>query len=246
MSDTAPSNENKPKLTNKGNLQNKTPLTRRIKRDRLDFYSLLISFTLLFISISIPLLTYFWLGRDALGRSLLAEALVIFASTEAWILDGPGYETAGLSTNLNLTETNSGGLWLRAVEVRTILDQSPWNATSTRFYAIIGKRRAWTVREHLKDGCSYDISTVRDVKEIQPHPALISSRAQTELTGWLEEVSGAARNFPIPTIGQRQIDMLKPILRPLSGEDRIALLPFLSEEAKAFLRDYRDKFPACK
>lgn len=129
---------------------------------------------------AVAVLITWWLDRRARDvRELLRRGLEIQALKEAWILDGRDYEQANVSTRPSLPEAPppDGGLWLRRVEIRAVLDQASWNAPNDNFYDILsGGRRAWVVRDAVVEsdrGARY-----------RPHPALMSSRGIEELCGF--------------------------------------------------------------
>ena len=179
---------------------------------------------------AVAVLVTWWFDRRARDvRELLHRGLEIQALKEAWILEGRDYEQANISTRPSLPEAapSDGGLWLRRVEIRAVLDQARWNAPDDNFYDILSDgRRAWIVRDAVTKsdrGARY-----------HPHPALMSSRGIEELCGWIEE---AAATMRCNSRGRR---VLKPLLDAVAGVDRRPLFRQLTEDATRFLNTCQD------
>ena len=183
--------------------------------------------------------------RDETARTLLNEGLAVHALMEAWLLEGPNYETLALSKAPALTSRQSDfGPWLRQVEVRAVLDQAPWSAPTNRFYDFIDGRRAWIVRDSVpKTGCpSFETRSIGNYLTVKPHAALLSSRALQELRGWVERVASA---YDANLLSSAGLDSLRPLIVSVAGQDRLAVFPaHFSERAKAFLRNNREH-PHC-
>jgi hypothetical protein len=179
---------------------------------------------------AVALLVTWWLDRRARDvRDLLRRGLQIQALSEAWILEGRDYEQANVSTHPSLPEAApcDGGLWLRRVEVRAVLDQAAWNAPEDNFYDIRSDgRRAWIVRDAV-------MGSDRRAR-YRPHPALMSSRAIEELCGWIEEVAATMR------CNSRGRRVLAPLLGAVAGLDRRPIFRQLTEDAVRFLNECRD------
>jgi hypothetical protein len=182
-------------------------------------------------------LILWWKGTQASNaRELLAQALAIQALKEAWILDGQNFQQETLSHNRDLTKSlNEKNLRLRRVEVRFVLDNASWNSPDNEYYGIIDYRRTWIVRDKVHQN-EY---AYRGGPPVDYHPALLTSRALEELCGWIERVASASNGWMLSGHG---LEMLDPLLRAVSAEDRIEIFKKrdrLSPEAVNFLRKYR-------
>jgi len=188
-----------------------------------------------------------WLDRrSGLLREFLREGLALHALKEAWILDGTGSHPLKLADQANLPRrADSGGPWLRQVEIRSVLDQPLWNPPNAQdapnapaaFYDFIDGRRVWIVRNEVLPLSSYGGP---DIDPKQPtYPALLSSQAIHELCGWIERVA-SARSFLNP----HACRALWHLLACMSGDDRIAIFGHsLTKEGADFLRWYREEYP---
>ncbi len=174
--------------------------------------------------------------RSNTAQDLLRDALAIQAEAEAWILEGPDYENKRLSQCKDLpTESSGQGLWLRQVEVRTVLDEASWNAPDCQNYGIITGRRAWIVRDTITGRQVYHGGVSEGW-----HPALLSSRALEDLCGWVERVSMSKNGW---LLSKRGLTALRPLLGALCAGDRIDVLRSrLSNKAQAFLQEYAQKY----
>jgi hypothetical protein len=134
--------------------------------------------------------------RASMIIDLLRGAMRVQALEEAWIveaIDNDGKPSEALARQAVLTRdetlpegepANGNGCYLRRVEVRGVLDSPKWCCTvADPFYARLGARRAWIVRERL---LSTDVG--RDHR-----PALVSSAAIEELVAWMEQVAAARK-----------------------------------------------------
>jgi hypothetical protein len=149
------------------------------------------------------------------ARELLSDALLIQAEKEAWILDGAGYQKEKLSKNKGLpTEPQDNGLWLRNVEVRFVLDDLEWKSPQQQRYHVIEGRRTWIVRDTV---CGLRPAYV-GASPGDCYPALLSSKAFEELSGWIERVSSAKK---WGMLDQQGVEMLRPLLDAVCTEDRI-------------------------
>jgi hypothetical protein len=185
-------------------------------------------------------LVWWYDRRTQTAEKLLSEGLAIHALREAWILEGPNHQGVKLSESRALIhgDYTINGLWLRQVEVRAVFDESQWNSPPMgNFYDFLGGRRAWIVRDQTSTlPPSYTTMTTG----VQPHNALLSSQAMEELCGWIERAASANNGWRLSSDGCL---MLKPLLDPVAGEDRIAVFgKRLTGEAKKFLRWYRAKY----
>ena len=171
------------------------------------------------------LLVTWWIDRRARDvRELLHRGLEIQALEEAWILEGRDYEQATVSMRPSLPQAppSDGGLWLRRVEIRAVLDQARWNAPDDNFYDILsGGRRAWIVRDAVTQSDRDD--------RYRPHPALMSSRGIEELCGWIEEVAATMR------CNSRGRRVVRPLLDAVAGVDRRRIFRQLTQGATKFL-----------
>ena len=170
--------------------------------------------------------------RAETARRLLADALQIQSEMEAWILDGSDYSASKLVRGQKLpTHPADGGLWLRPVEVRAILDEADWTPLEEQLFDFIDGRRAWIVRAEVR-GKSAHSGGLRDGW----HPALASSRALENLAGWVGQVAVA---FNGRLLRKHDLTLLRPLLLPLCTPDRIKVLgDRLTEDAKKFLASY--------
>jgi hypothetical protein len=151
--------------------------------------------------------------REQTARQLLSDALAIQSEHEAWILEGA---EAGArltdATTLTVGEPSEDGLWLRSVEVRSMLDGHKWNCPKNPFFGFVEGRRAWIVRDVV-----VDLSGTGESK-VDPRPGLLSSRAMEELVAWIERVENARSSRMLSRSGYR---MLWPLLLPLATDDKI-------------------------
>ena len=174
----------------------------------------------------------------------------LFATKEAWILEGPSYRIDGLHDHPNLP-TKPGrddGRWLRKVEIRTVLDQEAWNVPpvqppygSAKFlYGILGGRRAWIVRNRVTGDFSHQ-EDLADSPNLDPHPALISSEGLFEIAAWLEEVARAY--YQERTIDDDDLHSLWRPLYVLSAQDRADILEgFVADDANRLMKKFRRDF----
>ncbi len=172
------------------------------------------------------------------ARELLSDALLIQAQKEAWILEGPGYQKENLSKNKGLpTEPQDTGLWLRNVEVRFVLDNLEWKSPEQQRYCVIEGRRTWIVRDKI---CGLRPAYLGASPD-DCYPALLSSKAFEELSGWIERVSSAKKWGVLDRHG---VEMLRPLLDAVCTEDRIEVFGEnrLSDTARKFLRGHRKKY----
>lgn len=164
-------------------------------------------------------------------RELLTDVLVIHALEEAWILDGEDWEQwQPLSENRGLPSDR-----FRRVALRVVLDESPWNAPSPQYYSMQGGERTWIVRDRVIEGRSYRGA----LEGVESHfrPALISSKAMFELTGWIERVALAHSAQLVTPYG---LAMMRNFLRPVEGKDRTQVMSiWLTSGAQEFLNLYR-------
>jgi hypothetical protein len=184
--------------------------------------------------------------RAATLRELLAEAMEISKLREAYVLEGTNFATSLLAENLNLPTTaargrwgrRSGGLWLRQVEVRGALDAPVWNTPAQSCYGFVQGRRAWIVRNVVKQAVSYGGPEGLD----QPvHPALLSSQAIEELCAWIERVSSQSPRWLF--FSRHAREALRPLLIAVAGDDRIEVFGRrLSSKATSFLRWYHSNY----
>lgn len=176
------------------------------------------------------IVTFFVWWRDKklnLGTELLQTALEIHASQEAWILEGKDYKStllSELSEKQHLKPIESDALarfWLRPVEVRTVLDQEAWNTAPNQFYGFVNGRRAWIVRDKVTGRNSYG-RVLPSTTNVEPHPALLSSRAVHELCVFIERAANLWNPvLKIPKIlTKRNMQVLKPYLLPVAHMDR--------------------------
>lgn len=175
--------------------------------------------------------------QESTARELLSEVVAIVSLQEGWLLQGQGSQTAKLSDNPGLPETQSGsGLWLLPVELRAILDEAQWNSPSDPSYGFIQGRRVWIIRNQILPDAPLSYSGVK-----QEHfPALISSAGRQELCAWIERVQIAYNGG---TLTDRGLAPLRPYLVPLAQEDRVSALHILlSQDARNFLAKIRTRW----
>lgn len=172
-------------------------------------------------------------------QTLLAEGLAIHALQEAWILEGPNYAAVKISNSRSLIsqEEVQNGLWLRQVEVRAVFDESRWIAPGDQYFGFLEGRRAWIVRDDiLEQSPSY----LTRAGGVQPHPALLSSKAMEEICGWIERAASAKHGWRLSAYGCR---VLGTLLDPVAGEDRTGVFgERLTADARNFLEWYRKKY----
>lgn len=193
----------------------------------------------------IMLITWWHDARERIVRQLLSEGLAIHASKEAWILEGENYKESKLSEHKNLpTDSKSSGLWLRKVEVRAALDQAKWNAPENQFYGFLDATRTWIVRDKIDEGEALSYPKVLSGPYLEPHAALLSSRAMHELCGWIERVASVQSTWCLLSqfLSAHALEMLRPLLISVAGEDRLQVFgDRLTKRAKDFLSWYRDR-----
>jgi hypothetical protein len=175
--------------------------------------------------------------QENTARELLSEVVVLVSLQEGWLLQGEGSQTAKLSENPGLPETQSGsGLWLLPVEIRAILDEAQWNSPSNPSYGFIQGRRVWIIRNQILPDAPLSYSGVAQ----ENFPALISSAGRQELCAWIERVQIAYNGG---TLTDRGLAPLRPYLVPLAQEDRVsALRILLSQDARNFLAEIRARW----
>lgn len=176
-------------------------------------------------------------------QTLLKEGLTIHALREAWILEGPNFETTTISKFRGLISQQEAlnGLWLRQVEVRAVFDESRWSSPNDQQFGFLSGRRAWIVRDSiLEQSPSYPTWT----GGVQTHQALLSSQAMEEICGWIERAASAKRGWRLSAYGCRA---LRTLLDPVAGEDRVRVFgERLTADARSFLEWYRKKYMASK
>jgi len=172
-------------------------------------------------------------------RQLLTKGLEICKLREAYILSGSYSSSAVLADHPDLpTKPNKerpSDLWLRQIEVRAVMDEPAWNTPDQPLYGFLDGRRAWIVRNEARSELSYS----RPESLGQPiYLALLSSQAIEELCAWIEEIAAVWPRWLF--LGHASQEALRPLLRPLAGEDRIRVLRGrLTERAVDFLRWYQ-------
>jgi hypothetical protein len=159
--------------------------------------------------------------QENTARELLSEVIALVSLKEGWLLQGEGSQTAKLSDNPGLLETESGsGLWLLPVEIRAILDEAQWNSPSDQSYGFMQGRRVWIVRNEIMPDAPLSYSGLT-----QKHfPALISTAGIQELCAGIERVQIAYNGG---TLTDRGLTPLRPYLVPLAQEDRVRVLRVL-------------------
>lgn len=196
--------------------------------------------------ISAVVIWYIWFKdrQENTARTLLSEALAIQGLMEAWLLDGENYQKTKLSlirdnkTQLPFKKLEDNSLWLRKVEVRAVLDEEQWNKPSYQFFGFIEGRRSWIVRDMLTHGTPVVLKP-QPTGDLEPHPALLSSKGMHELCGWIERVTSAHKGKMLSHYGYAT---LRPFLLAVATEDRIEGFgeSRLTDEARHFLRWYRE------
>jgi hypothetical protein len=171
------------------------------------------------------------------ARELLSEVVAIVSLQEGWLLQGEGSQTARLSDNPGLPETQTGsGLWLMPVEIRAILDEAQWNPPSDPSYGFIQGRKVWIIRNQILPDAPLSYSGVKE----EHFPALISSAGRQELCAWIERVQIAYNGG---TLTDRGLAPLRPYLVPLAQGDRAAAFQILlSQDARNFLASIRARW----
>ena len=175
--------------------------------------------------------------QESTARELLSEVIALVSLQEGWLLQGEGSQTAKLSDNPGLSETQSGsGLWLLPVEIRAILDEAQWNSPPDQNYGFMRGRRVWIVRNQIMSDAPLSYTGLT-----QKHfPALISIAGMQELCAWIERVQIAHNGG---TLTDRGLTALRPYLVPLAQEDRVKVLRvLLSPDARKFLADIRARW----
>jgi hypothetical protein len=124
--------------------------------------------------------------RELLIRQCRTEWMTICASREAWILEGPEYQEESISRLPDLpTSSHPNGLWLRNVEVRAVLEATSWSTPSKQYYGFLEGRRTWIVRDCLpQEPKEQSIDA-----NIDPRPAIMSSKGLDEICDWIERVA---------------------------------------------------------
>jgi hypothetical protein len=147
------------------------------------------------------------------ARELLSEVIALVSLKEGWLLQGKGSQTAKLSDNPGLLETeSSSGLWLLPVEIRAILDEAQWTSPSGQSYGFMQGRRVWIVRNEIAPDAPLSYSGFT-----QEHfPALISTAGIQELCAWIERVQIAHNGGTLTDRGL----LRRPHLVPLAQEDQ--------------------------
>src|SRR5437867_4239148 len=104
-----------------------------------------------FLRAAVTGLVWWFDRRTQTAQNLLAEGIAIYSLQEAWLLEGPSFDTAKISGSRGLISTQLvlGGLWLRRVEVRAVFDESQWNSPERQFYEFLEGRRTWIVRDTI-------------------------------------------------------------------------------------------------
>lgn len=192
--------------------------------------------------------------KEATARSLLSDALQIQAQKEAWILEGSDYSNQSLSRieGAQLSTNHEGGAqWLRAVEVRAVLDGAPWCTPDSpkHCFGFVAGRRAWVVRDKLTANPNEGYT---DASPGDAHPALLSSQGFEELAAWIEQVASARVGWSVlgftfgRTLSNAGLEMLRPLLQALATDDRIAVFQTgnqrLTDRAESFLREWQAEF----
>jgi hypothetical protein len=154
-------------------------------------------------------------------REFLRHGLEVCKLREAYLLSGDQASSVVLADHPDLptkpSKERPSDLWLRQVEVRAVLDQPAWNTPSQPLYGFLDGRRAWIVRNEARSELSYGESLGLPIQ-----PALLSSQAIEEICGWIEEVAAARPRWLL--LGHASRKALRPLLIPLTGEDRISVL----------------------
>lgn len=194
--------------------------------------------------------TWWWDSRRRTASELLKDGFAIHATMEAWVIDSSVASFSKILPTHPIVDART--CELRNVEVRLVLDQSPWNAPTKNFFGIIDGKRVWIIRDNIMDGDAYP--RTGDVKDLRPFPALMSSRGLHELCGWIERVASLCfwRIWPLPRrkqpialfLSRHDVSSLWPLLASIRGDDRMKVLANrLSNDAKAFLAWHRTKYP---
>ncbi len=194
--------------------------------------------------------TWWWDSRRRTASELLKDGFAIHASMEAWVIDSSEISISQILSQRPFVADSK--CKLHNVEIRLVLDQSPWNAPTENFFGIIDGKRVWIIRDKLMDGDAYPRTV--DVKNLRPFPALMSSRGLHELCCWIERVASLYFWVRLPRSKKKQpiglflsrhdVSSLWPLLASIRGEDRMRVLADrLSDDAKAFLEWHRTKYP---
>ena len=175
--------------------------------------------------------------QEDTARELLSEVIALVSLKEGWLLQGEGSQTAKLSDNPALSETESkSGLWLLPVEIRAILDEAQWNTPANSNYGFMQGRRVRIVRNQIVPDAPLSYFGLTQ----QHFPALISIAGMQELCAWIERVQIAHNGG---TLTDRGLAALRPYLVPLAQEDRVkALHVLLSPDARKFLAEIRARW----
>lgn len=191
--------------------------------------------------IAAALVTFLMLRQNEM-QDLLSRMLAIQACKEAWILDGRGWEVEKLSRqkDVPIGEPSGGGLWLRKVEVRAVLDDFQWNQPEDQFYKFLDGRRTWIVRDCAESSIAYSGGLAE--KGRKGHPALISSRGFEELATWIERATSDRTFASLWLLSSRGLDMIKPLICALYTKDRReAFGKRLTQKAHEFLEQQEQK-----
>ena len=178
-------------------------------------------------------------------REFLREGLAIHALREAWILQGPDALTAQakLTKHLDLPTFHvESMLWVRQVEVRTVLDQAIWNSEGgpATYYGILDGRRTWIVRNEVQPLRSFGVPDISHKQ--RTYPAVLSSQAMHELCAWIERVASVNR---LLFLRAHTCRALFHLLGGVSGEDRITVFgQRLTKRASDLLRWYHNEYVA--
>jgi hypothetical protein len=184
---------------------------------------------------------------------IIRESHNMLSMMEAWILEGPGYQTN------QITEFNVADIelmidppghpilpWFRSVEIRAILDQGTWTPP-IQFLCFARGRRMWIVRNRVYANPSYG-NPARI--ELDIHPAIISSRGLAELRFWIESVArfkiGTRYNRCLPftqMLSDGDLRELKSVLVAVAGTDRREWFGVtISDRSRRFLEKVSKRF----
>ena len=129
--------------------------------------------------------------QENTARELLSEVMALESLKEGWLLQGEGSQSAKLSDNPGLPETESGSrLWLLPVEIRAILDEAEWNSPPDQNYGFMQGRRVWIVRNEIVPGAplSYIRSHSKALSRVDQHRwnagAVRLDRARADRQKW--------------------------------------------------------------
>lgn len=200
---------------------------------------ILIKISLIIFGIFIGLVFRRYGSKDT---ELLDQAMKVQELQEAWIYTGEDCNTISLSSLRDNNEINRIEKNLRKVELRLVLDDSPWNLQGDKgsFFGIIESRRTWIVRD--------TIAIKSDCKKHPTYPSIISSKGLEELSAWIENVHSSRCpindkwNYFLEPLSRRGLKKLKVLLFPLVKEDKIYIFDFnkrLMKKTIKFMRDCR-------